>query len=154
MSLAYFCIMNLFQRTFVGFFIILFLSLTLGIEIYSVHCNMRGETFVSLTSGMDPCLMENEFEANALSCCASKNYCSLENEGSCCDEEQIQLSFEPDAFSSFKIGIPHWDFLQVQDFSFVFTSVRFKEEQLLAEFPQPPPLYVRERLSINCVWRI
>ena len=146
--------MKLFQRTFVGFFIIVFLSLTLGIEIYIVHCNMRGETFVSLTSGMDPCLLENEFEANAPSCCASKKQCSIDDEDTCCDEEQIQLSYEPDAFSNLKIFLPNWDLIFSPIFNFGFQEVVDADRQLLAEFPQPPPISVRKRLTKNCIWRI
>ncbi len=152
-----FVAVKIFQRISLITLVLLFLGLTTGVEIYSVHCNMRGETFVSLQSGMDPCLMDMEFQ-EASSCCAAKSHCPAENgnndEDGCCDEDQIHLSYEPDSFSQFKISIPsYFDFTLSARFHFESDFVH-EEQTLLAQFPQPPPLRGRQILEFNCIWRI
>lgn len=136
---------------------VLFLGLTTGVELYSVHCNMRGETFVSLQSGMDPCLIEMDNTASE-SCCAAKSHCASKTEQSdkngCCDEQEIHLSYEPDSFSQFKINLPSIILLEGFPFNLFDNELLFQEEQLLAQFPQPPPLQGRQILELHCIWRI
>jgi hypothetical protein len=148
---------NLLQRIALLTLMVLFLGLTTGVELYSVHCNMRGETFVSLQSGMDPCLIEMDNSASE-SCCAAKSHCASntnqsDNDG-CCDEEEIHLSYEPDSFSQFKINLPSFVFLDFSPFYFFDAEFFIQEEQLLAQFPQPPPLRGRQILEFHCIWRI
>jgi hypothetical protein len=148
---------KLVQRIAILTLVVLFLGLTSGIELYSVHCNMRGQTFVSLQAGMDPCLMEAAPE-EAQSCCAAKTHCSANSDASdnhnCCDEEEIHLSYEPDSFSQIKISIPSFYFFDAFENYYFNAGYVYQEEQLLAQFPQPPPLLGRQILEFHCIWRI
>lgn len=156
-SLTIFVIVKIFKRISILGLVVLFLGLTTGVEIYSVHCNMRGQTFVSLQAGMDPCLTEVAEEETS-SCCAAKRHCAAnineKDKNNCCDEEEIHLSYEPDSFSQIKISIPSSFLIDWQPSFYFEADYVFQEEKLLAQFPQPPPLQGRQILEFHCIWRI
>jgi hypothetical protein len=130
-----------------------FLSLTVGVNVYSVHCHMRDADFISLQAGNDPCLQEIE-----ASCCTHKTACTAEQTAStekgCCDEKSILLSYEPDHYSQISYQIPHFEFLPY-DFEFsVIRENEIKDAVIFAAYPQPPPLSSAERRARTQIWRI
>lgn len=136
----------------------LFIGLTLGIDIYSVHCSIRGKTFVSLQSGMDPCFLENEEITEEIpSCCVVITHCDNEvsdESHNCCDEEEVHLSYDPDSFSHLKISLPNFYFISDYQAVQFGSKSNNSQERVYALFPQPPPLQGRELSEIHCVWRI
>ena len=135
---------------------ILFLGLTSGFEFYRVHCNMRGATFVSLQTGMDPCLLENVVESKSESCCSKKEACGAlqKDDDGCCQEEEIVVSYEPDAFNQIHIFLPEFVDVYYKQCSPLLITERNIERIVLAQYPQPPPLRGTELLTLHCIWRI
>lgn len=151
--------MNVFQRAIAGILTVLFLGLTFGVEIYSVHCNMSGEKIISLSSGYDPCLSsEKHLDSKNDSCCSERKNdipcLEKEEDNRCCDEEEIYISYEPDAFSQIHLFIPVALLIAHSNQSLPFFEFVYQEKELLPEFPQPPPKIGREILNLHCVWRI
>jgi len=156
-GLNYFCHMNLSQRFSALLMLCLFLGLTFGIEVYRVKCHMRSEHFLSFSSGMDPCLIENEASNhNNHSCCAIETKCLEDSdiETHCCDEEAINISYEPDAFSQFKLSIPQLYLVENNQLHFISHVISIPETPILSEYSRPPPLDTNQILSLHCVWRI
>lgn len=120
---------------------------------------MRGQTFVSLQKGLDPCLFDEDSEEEEVvhSCCSVKKSCHEDEKpetGGCCDEEQIVVSFEPDSYFQYSIFIPTFDFDNFQLAQFCYAPSLKEIKQIYAEFPQPPPKRGREILTLHCVLRI
>lgn len=118
---------------------------------------MRGKTYVSLIEAYDPCVEEQADDTHK-SCCASASHCEDEKESeenSCCGEEQITITYEPDFFHKieFKSFAFNWDYPIQEGFSFS-SKIILAQETILAQFPQPPPLSGRDILALHAVLRI
>jgi hypothetical protein len=149
---------NYVSRIFLFALTALILSLNVGIDMYSVHCDMRNKTYVSLLTAYDPCFSESVDKDNA-SCCASQSHCAeddSENEDdSCCDEEQITITYEPDFVNNFLVNALIQPSILLPKIDFSFSSkVAFSETKTIEQFPQPPPLSGREILTFHAVLRI
>ena len=150
--------MSVLNRITLFTLITLIITLNAGIDVYRVHCDMRNKTYVSLLTSYDPCVEEIPLEENA-SCCKSKTHCeadSDENEDdSCCDEEQITLSYEPDFFQKTQLKTLFSLVLATIDSGFSFSSIStFQRTASIQQFPQPPPLSGRDILIRHAVFRI
>ncbi len=150
--------MNWVNRIFIVALVGLVLSLSTGFEVYAVYCNMRGETFVSLQQGMDPCLTEAADSEHG--CCAKQTHCpagkdQVEDEkGGCCDEEEIVISYTPESFYQYTINLPAIGFFSIPQKHFSSEVIVVAKTASLQEHPQPPPLQGRQILTFHCVWRI
>ncbi len=118
---------------------------------------MRGKTYVSLLTAYDPCVEEQQDDTHK-SCCSATSHCSIEDENeknSCCGEEQITITYEPDFFHKIesKIFVDLWDYPLVSNFSFS-RKTALAETTTLPQFPLPPPKSGREILSLHAVLRI
>jgi hypothetical protein len=148
---------NWLNRLIVFSLTALILSLNIGVDVFRVHCDMRGKTYVSLLTAYDPCVEEQQDDTHK-SCCAAASHCSIEDEeekNSCCGEEQITITYEPDFFHKIesKIFADAWDYPLVSNFSFS-RKTALAETATLPQFPLPPPKSGREILSLHAVLRI
>lgn len=149
--------MKLVNRILIFTLLGLIMTLNVGIDVYRVHCDLRDKTYISLQTGLDPCLTESPVET--ATCCKSKTHCSTqdaENEDdSCCDEEQLTITFEPDYFhkSDFKSFVYLWIASPADLFSLPRIDV-YAAPSAYANFPQPPPLSGRDILNLHAVLRI
>jgi hypothetical protein len=150
--------MNVLKRSTLFALTALILSLNVGVNVYRVHCNMVGETFVSLLQAYDPCLDHHEEEPLG-SCCISSSHCEQvkdnHDDDSCCDEEEFTITYEPDFFQKFqqKALITPWTGLPQNGFSFPRINL-FEQTATLSQYPQPPPLCGRDILTRHAVLRI
>ena len=149
--------MNWLNRIIVFSLTALILSLNIGVDVFRVHCDMRGKTYVSLLTAYDPCVEELQDDTHK-SCCSAASHCSIEDEeekNSCCGEEQITITYEPDFFHKIesKIFAEAWEYPIVSNSSFS-RKTGLAETATLPQFPLPPPKSGREILSLHAVLRI
>jgi hypothetical protein len=150
--------MSVLNRITLFALIILIISLNTGVDVYRVHCDMRNKTYVSLLTAYDPCVEDIPLEENA-SCCKSKAHCAADSDenddDSCCDEEQITITYEPDFFQKNQLKTFFALVLASIESGFSFSSEStFQQTASIQQFPQPPPLSGRDILTLHAVFRI
>ncbi len=150
--------MSYFKRTILFAFIAIFLSLNIGVDVYRVHCDMRNKTYISLLTSYDPCLDESQIESET-TCCSTKSHCSIEDDekdkDSCCDEEEITITYEPDFFHNTDLKPSLSILLALEFIGFSFSSIPVFEQNVgISCYPQPPPLSGRDILTLHAVLRI
>jgi len=149
--------MNLRRQILSISFLVLFLGLSFGFEVYRVHCDMRESSFLSLTEGKDPCHAESSNLAS--SCCSAKATCFSDfknnDEDSCCEEEEITLSYSPDFFNQVEVEIPLIVcFFLAPNINRNPIFVELNSLNQLCQYPHPPPKQGRDILSLISTLRI
>lgn len=148
--------MMYFKQILVFPLLALLLTLSAGIKVYEVHCNMRNATFINLQSGMDPCEIEQKKPEANESCCVAKKTCSPEDneDNSCCEEEDITISYQPDFFEQFTAYA--FDFVHYFPAQKYFEiPSNFVEKNLsINQYAKPPPKSGRDYLTLYAVLRI
>lgn len=137
-------------------FTILFISLSFGVKVYEVHCNMRSETFVKILPGFDPCTASSEIHDESLSCCASSEKCKIQeenDENKCCSEEDLTISYEPDFFQQIIVNNLFCADFPLQTNYFSFPSVDHRN-YVVNNYAKPPPKSGRDYLNLYAVLRI
>lgn len=144
------------KQIFVFPLLALLFTLSAGIKVYEVHCNMRNATFINLQSGMDPCEIEQKRPEDIESCCAAKKTCSTESteDNSCCEEEDITISYQPDFFehlTAYAFDFVHY-FPTKKHFE--IPSNFLAKNHNINQYAKPPPKSGRDYLTLYAVLRI
>jgi hypothetical protein len=134
----------------------LIFTLSAGIKVYEVHCNMRNATFINLQSGIDPCESEPENLDLIQSCCAAKKTCSSETseDNSCCEEEDITLSYQADFFEQFTDYTFDFVLFFPTKKHFEISSNLVAKNLNINQYAKPPPKSGRDYLTLYAVLRI
>ncbi len=135
----------------IGLMILVFLG-SIGIPIYRHSCSHEQITIQTLFTKSDHC--DQDIEVNDT--CCEDNAADDAVDDRCCTDEIKRLSLAFDYVESSYYHHPVWTITYpLLPQSCLTTEIRFAHQPVLvAQFTEPPPKPLGERLPVNCSWRL